>query len=1186
MQYRRRALLLCVVGVTGCGEEVTTGDLVASDDAVIVVPPEPAAIDQGPVDPGSVAALDRPTTLRAFGDPTLPVEAKILVLSADGSEPELGAIQSILDYRGVPYDVFVAASEAPLDQSRLRSGDHGFYQATILTSSNLSGTLSSSEWAALADYELAFGIRRAVLAAAPDSALGWGSATTQNTSTTPLSVTCTSAGQAVFRDVKCSQAQSINGDTAYLSTPVAGASLTPLLRDAAGHALAAIYTATDGREQLQLLFRQSTSRMHSYEFLHGVLGWVTGGTYLGERRIEMGIQVDDFFLASDLYSGGTYRMTAADLQAARAWELSRRATPTTPAFRLTWAFNGSGADDGDGLTEEARAHTPDWHWVSHTWDHHHLDAADYALAYDELSRNLTRADELPLAGFDPTSFVSPNISGLVNPDVMQAAWDLGVRFTVTDTSKPGCNNPSPNTTFYNALQPGMLFIPRRPTNLFYNVSTPSQWVTEYNALLGRSYTYSQILDSESDVLLRYLLRGEADPWMFHQADVRAYDGVHSLLGDLVDATLTKLSARLQVPVLTPRMADNGARFARRVNFEGAGVRATLYRGRALVIDAGRAIDVPVTGVRGVDGESYGGDVIGLVHVVPGTSTCVPLDDAGVGCQPSPGRTGGDGAVRSLPVGYCDGTGTAGLPPPNTVTAIAKGATWKYWDRGGDLGTAWRARTYDDSGWSAGAGPIGYGDTFIRTSVSYGPSATSKYITTYVRKTFSVSDPSTVVGLKGDLMWDDGAVVYLNGTEIGRATMPTGAVTAATLATGHEGGTYTTLDWSASRGLLVAGTNTIAVEVHQSSGSSSDLAFDLGLVLETTSAPPPPPPPPPTGGVPRNASWSYWDNGGDLGSAWRTSTGGSGWDTGVGVFGYGETYLDTTVGYGPSSTSKYITTYFTTTFSVDDPSAVSSLTGEVMYDDGFVAYLNGVELGRVAMPTGTITASTLSSGHEANDVYETFDWSAARSALRAGTNVLAFEVHQAAASSSDLVFDAALDLGAGSPPPPPPPAGGISRNATWSYWDNGGDLGTAWRTSTGGVNWDSGAGILGYGETYIDTPVSFGPSATSKYTTTYFTHAFTVNDPSVVTTMKGEVMYDDGIVVYLNGTEVGRSSMPTGTIAASTLAIGHEANDVYQSFDWTAARSLLRPGTNVLAVEVHQASLDSSDLVFDLALDLE
>jgi hypothetical protein len=64
---------------------------------------------------------------------------------------------------------------------------------------------------------------------------------------------------------------------------------------------------------------------------------------------------------------------------------------------------------------------------------------------------------------------------------------------------------APNTGIYNALVPGLLELPRYPTNLFYNVSTPEQWAAEYNALYakfwGRQLTYDGVLEKESDVLL-------------------------------------------------------------------------------------------------------------------------------------------------------------------------------------------------------------------------------------------------------------------------------------------------------------------------------------------------------------------------------------------------------------------------------------------------------------------------------------------------------------------------------------------------------------------------------------------------------------------------------------------------------------------------------------------------------------
>src|SRR5678809_208339 len=169
------------------------------------------------------------------------------------------------------------------------------------------------------------------------------------------------------------------------------------------------------------------------------------------------------------------------------------------------------------------------------------------------------------------------------------------------------------------------------------------------------------------------------PWMFHQANLRAYDGVHSILGDVIDRAVRRYELKMSVPVRTPTMQETTRRFARRLDVDTAGVRATLFRGRALVIDAARAVSVPVTGMRAGDGEAYGGDVIGLVSVSPGTSTCVPLDAAGVGCSPAPVRDGGPGSASPLPTGYCDASSLPHTPP--SVTAIARGSDWRYRDRG-------------------------------------------------------------------------------------------------------------------------------------------------------------------------------------------------------------------------------------------------------------------------------------------------------------------------------------------------------------------------------------------------------------------------------------------------------------------------------------------------------------------------
>jgi photosystem II stability/assembly factor-like uncharacterized protein len=499
-------------------------------------------------------------------------------------------------------------------------------------------------------------------------------------------------------------------------------------------------------------------------------------------------------------------------------------------------------------------------------------------------------------------------------------------------------------------------------------------------------------------------------------------------------------------------------------------------------------------------------------------------------------------------------------------AIARGSTWAYWDGGGDLGTAWRGGGYNDGSWKRGAGPLGYGETYLATTVGYGGNPSSKHITTYFRAQFTVDDPAAVTAMRGELMFDDGAVVYLNGQEIGRASMPTGTITAATRALGHEANGYQTYDWNAHRPLLRAGVNTIAVEVHQADASSSDLVFDLGLVITVA-------PPPMDDDIPPHATWAYWDKGGDLGTAWRSASfDDSGWARGAAPLGYGEPWIATPISYGSDPANKHITTYFRRELWADDPDAITDILGQLNVDDGCVVYVNGVELVRHWMPTGPITASTRAQNHEGyDDNFEDYYYTPMRDYLVPGRNVVAVEVHQASASSSDLTFDLAITVGTSDREPT---LRGIPSGSTWGYWDKGGDLGTAWRQeSYEEVGWKAGAAPLGYGESYIAT-------ATQPRVTTYFRHQF--NRYGSPSGWALEAKYDDGFIAYLNGVEVLRVRMPAGPVTASTLATGHEAG-TYERFELPGAEALVHDGLNTLAIEVHQASASSSDLVWDTHL---
>jgi hypothetical protein len=160
---------------------------------------------------------------------------------------------------------------------------------------------------------------------------------------------------------------------------------------------------------------------------------------------------------------------------------------------------------------------------------------------------------------------------------------------------------------------------------------------------------------------------------------------------------------------------------------------------------------------------------------------------------------------------------------------------------------------------------------------------------------------------------------------------------------------------------------------------------------------------------------------------------------------------------------------------------------------------------------------------------------------------------------------------------------VPKESVWSYDSTGTDLGTVWRDTTfADSTWASGPGILGYGEAYITTFVPFGPDPSNKYRTTYFRTTFTLaDDPAQITGLVLGANYDDGFVAYINGAEVARRGLPPDP-SYETFATSHEGG-AYELIDVTAGVGSLVSGANLLAVEVHQTSAASSDLVMDMEL---
>ncbi len=717
------------------------------------LPPPPILTMPGSSKP--LAAITSPvssiaTKMLTFGAAAIPsVRMKILVLAGAPDEFSYQAITTFLTQIGVPYTGVAVSTLTPDAQGNLLSSfplvdtatGQGLYQGIIETNSNFSVCdpacrifLSAADFSTLDNYASQFGVRVVSYYTYPEAK--WGLSPNDggagHPASSPLNVTVTPAGASVFSYINAANAIPVAGSGsgqvwAYEASAVAGAgeTTTPIL-SAGSSTVGVTHTTADGRESLSLTFDNYPTLLHSLAFSYGVINWVTKGVFLGARQIYLNPQDDDILLGDRLYaptlplcpndpSCPDVEMTSADLQALRSWQNSRHMDPQFPFLRTTFAYVGLGYTFGPQYVQEAQtmtAETLDYGWISHGYIHGDPDCftmsggacvpANLQQSLEELQKNNAFAVGLGLTNADYTGFVTPFNNGLGNQAYLQAAAWLGITSTISPL-----NPPSPNAGSYSTLVPSVYLIPRRITNLTWNVSSPltgvyGSWPDQYNSLYGPNgttpfftvdQTYSQILDNESrDLLLMRLLTYEPFPIGFHTSDSVTYDGVHSLMTDLFDATIQKYENLYNLPVTTLQaMRDIAPVLKERESYNASGVTGVYTPGLGVVLTTVNAATIPVTGAcRQAVCPRYGGQIQDHVYM-PAGSTFTLSTSAGTGAglsavsaQPatlgslsqSQGLVTLNGvATSSVLVNLTSNSSAAVVPPSVTIAAGDLGATF-------------------------------------------------------------------------------------------------------------------------------------------------------------------------------------------------------------------------------------------------------------------------------------------------------------------------------------------------------------------------------------------------------------------------------------------------------------------------------------------------------------------------------
>lgn len=187
-------------------------------------------------------------------------------------------------------------------------------------------------------------------------------------------------------------------------------------------------------------------------------------------------------------------------------------------------------------------------------------------------------------------------------------------------------------------------------------------------------------------------------------------------------------------------------------------------------------------------------------------------------------------TQPTPGGPNPGTGTTIIVSNIVVDLLPLTSEWRYSADGAEPAGDWRAPDYDDSGWLSGPALLHNEDNAaIANRNTFIPFTSPQQISFYFRTRFVLNTNLAGFNLRSVAHIDDGAVIYLNGTELVRVRMPGGPITYSTLATNTPpGGDAFGETLAFTAGALLPGTNVLAVELHQQTATSRDIVWGMSL----------------------------------------------------------------------------------------------------------------------------------------------------------------------------------------------------------------------------------------------------------------------------------------------------------------------------------------------------------------------
>ena len=670
------------------------------------------------------------------------VDMKLLIISAEGgaNDPTLAGITFFAKEIGVPYDVLIAKNETLTQSKLIKANGDGKYQGIITTEVGLvfnnGGTFISAfdnaEWNLLWQYAREFNVRQVAMSGFPGTNpedLGLRNVTQSNAEVT---ATLTTPGAGIFSSLKSNVNIPIKNAFTYEASLCGAAcptlSTTPILTNKAnGNILGAITTTADSREVLSLTMNHNSFLRHTGLLSYDLINWVTGGIFIGERRMYYTVDIDDWYLQSAVWNPATnsnfptsgagsfvYQISATDVYNARDGVVNLRNRFNSPNFNYNQVFNAEKADPNASLScannaslSSATLCVKDFFpWVSHTFTHAEMDFLGYAQSRGEFENNINFAE--PRLPFDRQFLVTGKHSGLgwyriadapagatcvvdqvpgdpfcqfglqaSNVAMLQAAQDLGIKYLAANRGWNTHVAECDSCLITHPLNSNIKLVPRWPTNVFFNTTTPAENTSEFNYLYGpngivkdgngnpfftTNQTWAQILDFEADIAMRHILSASPYPHFVHQNNLREYQDGRSLIYDLSEAIMQEYSEFFSLPLVSQDWNALTSTLESRTSFFNAGASGVIDKtNNTVTITSANGGTVYVTGTQFANTPSftYGTKQVSEVQLSPGQS----ISNSDVG-PPTPGNILTNGGFEA------NLTAWTACSPTNNSTIVA------------------------------------------------------------------------------------------------------------------------------------------------------------------------------------------------------------------------------------------------------------------------------------------------------------------------------------------------------------------------------------------------------------------------------------------------------------------------------------------------------------------------------------